>query len=93
MPEKPSASVDGVFTASVHDHPAAGRHLRVLTIVDVFSRFAPALDPRFSDRGEDAVATLDRVCAGNRINASMPAWTMLPMCLSRPSYRIEIILF
>ena len=47
----------------VHDQLATGRRLRVLTIVDVFSRFAPVLDPRFSYRGEDVVATLDRVCA------------------------------
>ena len=47
----------------VHDQLATGRKLRVLTIVDTFSRFSPALDPRFSYRGEDVVATLDRVCA------------------------------
>lgn len=47
----------------VHDQLATGRKLRVLTIVDTFSRFAPALDARFSYRGEDVVATLDAVCA------------------------------
>ncbi len=47
----------------VHDQLATGRRLRVLTIVDIFSRFAPVLDPRFSYRGEDVVATLDQVCA------------------------------
>jgi putative transposase len=46
----------------VHDQLATGRKLRVLTIVDTFSRFSPALDARFSYRGEDVVATLDRVC-------------------------------
>ena len=40
-----------------------GRKLRVLTVVDTFSRYAPALDPRFSYRGEDVVQTLERVCA------------------------------
>jgi putative transposase len=35
----------------------------VLTTIDTFSRFAPALDARFSYRGEDVVATLDAVCA------------------------------
>ena len=36
----------------VHDQLATGRKLRVLTIVDTFSRFSPALDPRFSFRGD-----------------------------------------
>ena len=45
-----------------HDQLSAGRKLRVLTIVDTLSRFSPALDARFSYRGEDVVATLDRVC-------------------------------
>ena len=46
----------------VHDQLATGKKLRVLTIVDTFSRYVPALDPRFSYRGEDVVATLERVC-------------------------------
>ncbi|WP_417523689.1 IS3 family transposase, partial [Marinovum sp.] len=46
----------------VHDQLATGRKIRVLTVVDTFSRFVPVLDPRFSYRGEDVVATLDRVC-------------------------------
>ena len=46
----------------VHDQLATGRKLRVLTIVDTFSRFCPALDARFSYRGEDVVATLERIC-------------------------------
>ena len=46
----------------VHDQLATGRKIRVLTIVDTFSRFSPAVDPRFSYRGEDVVATLERVC-------------------------------
>ena len=47
----------------VHDQLATGRKLRVLTVVDTFSRFCPAVDPRFSYRGEDVVRTLDEVCA------------------------------
>ncbi len=47
----------------VHDHLVTGRKIRVLTIVDTFSRFSPATDPRFSYRGEDVVQTLERVCA------------------------------
>jgi putative transposase len=39
-----------------------GRKLRVLTIVDIFSRFSPALEPRFAFRGIDVVEVLERVC-------------------------------
>lgn len=46
----------------VHDQLATGRKIRVLTIVDIFSRFSPAVDARFSYRGEDVVQTLERVC-------------------------------
>jgi putative transposase len=41
---------------------ATGQKIRVLTIVDTFSRFSPVIDPRFSYRAEDVVATLERVC-------------------------------
>ena len=34
----------------------------MLTIVDTFTRFSPAVDPRFSYKGEDVVATLERIC-------------------------------
>ncbi len=47
----------------VHDQLAMGKKIRVLTIVDIFSKFSPAIDPRFSYRGEDVVATLERICA------------------------------
>jgi len=47
----------------VHDQLATGRKLRILTAVDTFSRFSPAIDARFSYRGEDVVQTLERVCA------------------------------
>lgn len=46
----------------VHDQLVTGRQIRVLTIVDTYSRFSPATDPRFSYRGEDVVRTLERVC-------------------------------
>lgn len=46
----------------VHDQLATGRKIRVLTIVDTFSRFSPAVDPRFNYRGEDVVMTLERIC-------------------------------
>lgn len=47
----------------VHDQLATGRRIRVLTVVDTFSRFSPVVDPRFSYRAEHVVATLERVCA------------------------------
>ena len=46
----------------VHDQLATGRKIRVLTIVDTLSRYAPVVDPRFSYRGEDVVRTLEKVC-------------------------------
>ena len=46
----------------VHDQLATGKKLRILTVVDTFSRYVPVLDARFRYRGEDVVATLDRVC-------------------------------
>lgn len=46
----------------LHDQLATGNKIRVLTVIDTFSRFSPALDARFSYRGEDVVATLERVC-------------------------------
>ena len=46
----------------VHDQLATGRKLRILTVVDTFSRFSPVIDARFSYRGEDVGATLDAAC-------------------------------
>ena len=46
----------------VHDQLATGRKLRVLTVVDTFSRFSPVLEPRFSFRGADVVEVLEEVC-------------------------------
>lgn len=46
----------------VHDQLATGTKIRILTIVDTFSRFSPVIDPRLSYRGEDVVQTLERVC-------------------------------
>ena len=36
----------------VHDQLATGQKIRVLTVVDTFSRFSPVLDPRFSYRAK-----------------------------------------
>jgi putative transposase len=46
----------------VHDQLATGQKIRVLTVVDTFSRFSPVIDPRFSYRAEDVVATLEGAC-------------------------------
>ena len=47
----------------VHDQLATGKKIRVLTVVDTFSRFSPVVDSRFSYRAEDVVSALERVCA------------------------------
>ena len=47
----------------VHDQLSMGRKIRILTVVDTFSRYAPVIDPRFSYRAEDVVQTLERVCS------------------------------
>ncbi|GGF50181.1 transposase [Aliidongia dinghuensis] len=47
----------------VHDQLATGRKIRVLTVVDTFSRFSPVIDPRFSYRAGDVVGTLEKACA------------------------------
>jgi putative transposase len=45
----------------VHDQLLAGRTIRVLTIVDTFSRLSSAIDVRQSYRGGDVVDPLERV--------------------------------
>jgi putative transposase len=45
----------------VHDQLTTGQRPRVLTIVDTFSRFSPALEPRFTFRGADVVGILEEV--------------------------------
>lgn len=45
----------------VHDQLATGRNIRVLTVVDTFSRNAPVLDARFDHEGENVVKTLYRI--------------------------------
>jgi putative transposase len=45
----------------VHDQLFDGRKIRVLTIVDIFTRLSPAIDVRQSYRGGDVVSTLERV--------------------------------
>ena len=45
----------------VHDQLAMGTKIRILTIVDTFSRYSPAVEARFRFRGCDVVETLERI--------------------------------
>ena len=45
----------------VHDQLATGRKIRVLTVVDTFTRFSPAIEPRFGFRSADVVEVLERI--------------------------------
>ena len=58
---EPSMTNETWAMGFAHDQLLIGRNLRILTIVDKYSRFLPATDPRFSYRGEDAVRTLEGI--------------------------------
>jgi putative transposase len=47
----------------VHDQLYDGRKIRILTMVDAFTRYVPAIDARERYTGADVVETLERVCA------------------------------
>ncbi len=48
----------------VHDQLFDGRKIRVLTVVDIFTRLSPAIDVRHSYRGADVVTALEQAaCA------------------------------
>jgi putative transposase len=47
----------------LHDQLFDGRKIRILAVIDLFSRFSPALDPRFSYKAQNVVETLDRATA------------------------------
>jgi putative transposase len=68
----------------VHDQLATGRKLRVLTIVDTFSRFSPAVEPRFSFRGADVVEVLERVGRRRGIPGSDPGRSGHRVRVTRP---------
>ena len=46
----------------VHDQLALGSKIRILTVIDTYSRYAHAVDARFRYRAENVVATLEKVC-------------------------------
>ena len=48
----------------LHDQLFGGRKIRILAVIDTFSRFSPALDRRFPYKASDVVQTLER--AGRR---------------------------
>lgn len=48
---------------SVHDHLAAGRDIRVLTVLDAFSRLSPVLDSRLRCPGKDIAQTVELTSA------------------------------
>ena len=61
---RPATAVNETWAMDfVHDQLATGKAIRILTVVDLFSRYAPVIDARHSYRAEDVVATLERVCA------------------------------
>jgi putative transposase len=45
----------------VHDQLFDGRKIRILTIIDTFTRLSPAIEVRQNFRGRDVVNTLERV--------------------------------
>jgi putative transposase len=56
----------------LHDQLATGKKIRVLTVVDTFSRFSPIVDPRFNYRAEDVVQRLERVCSNAGLSEDDP---------------------
>jgi transposase InsO family protein len=68
-----------------HHQLATGKKLRVLTVVDIFSKFSPVVDPRFNYRGEDVVQTLERVCKKTGYPILHAHIREKPSCLVRPT--------
>ena len=67
----------------------------MLTILDTFTRYSPAVDPSLSYRAEDVVKTLERVCreAGYlKRSASIRAWNSSPRDLDLWAYHKGVIL-
>ena len=58
---KPALGPNDVWAMDfVHDQLFDGRKIRVLTMIDTFTRLAPAIDVRQTYKGVDVVATLER---------------------------------
>ena len=58
----PAGSNDVWAMDFVHDQLYDGRKIRILTVIDAFTRYVPALEVRERFTGADVVATLERVC-------------------------------
>jgi transposase InsO family protein len=67
----------------VHDQLATGKKIRVLTVVDTFSRFSPVIDPRFSYRAEDVVGALGARLRKHRLSEDDPRRSGLGVHLPR----------
>jgi hypothetical protein len=73
----------------VHDPLATGRNLRMLTTVDIFSRFSPALAPRFTVR---SIASQTQSTIGQnplRQHASQWQFRLFRRIESMPSARVR----
>jgi putative transposase len=55
----------------VHDQLFDGRPLRMLTVVDQFTRLSPLVEPRFSFKGRDVAAALEGVTAQGGVPLSI----------------------
>lgn len=53
---------EGQKRFSITSMSSANRSKTILTVVDTYSRLSPVIDPRFSYRGENVVATLEQAC-------------------------------
>jgi len=61
---RPPASPNEVWAMDfLSDQLFDGRRIRVLTIIDTFTRLSPAIDVRLSYKGSDVIETLERVTA------------------------------
>jgi hypothetical protein len=59
--QRPANRADETWAMDfVHDQLATDHKVRVLTIVDTFSRFSLALEPRFTFRGTEVAEILGR---------------------------------
>ena len=55
----------------VHDQRATWPKLRILAVANIFSRFSPAVVPRFRFRAPDVIDVLERACANTGYPASI----------------------
>ena len=69
----PPAGANEVWAMDfVHDQLYDGRKLRILTVIDAFTRYVPTIEVRERSTGADVVAALERVCAEVRLSKVDP---------------------